>query len=135
MIAWDLRPVIQGKKLYLALFVNMINLMFDYSWRIHEIGVGKKVQQKQFRDKILGILLQVASEKPSNDSRSGPGLSIPTPVRHDGKSHYPQDCPVRECVMCRKSARIHCKKCEKKRCTYPCAFRFSTKSSSCNGSK
>ena len=109
----DLRPVIQGKKWYWALFVNAINLMFVYSWRIYEIAVGKKVQQKQFRDEIVGVLLQVPSEKPSKDSRSGPGLSIPTPVRYDGKGHYPQDCPVRKCVMCRKSARIQCKKCEK----------------------
>ena len=57
----------------------------------------KKAQQKQFRDEIVGIHLQVASEKLSNNSRSGPRLSIPTPVRYDGKGHYPQDFVQKKC--------------------------------------
>ena len=96
----ELHPVIEGKKWYWTLFVNAINVKFVYSSRIYETAAGKKVQQKQFRDEIVGFLLQVASEKPSDASQSGPGLSIPTQVRYDGKGHYLQDCPVRKCVMC-----------------------------------
>ena len=110
----DLRPEIQGEKWYWTLFVNAINLMFVNSWKMYEIAVGKKVQQKQFRGEIVGILIQVVSEKPSNDSRSGPGLSIPASVRYDGKGHYPHDCPVRKYVMCRKKWKDQMQKVRKK---------------------
>ena len=109
----DMRPVIHGKKMVLAT-VNAINLMvFFYSWRNYELTVGGKFEQKQFRDRIVDILLQVAAETRDNNLQPGSGLSIPTPVRYDGKGHYPQVCPVTKCVMCRKSARVQCQKCKK----------------------
>ena len=78
----DLRPVIQGEKWYWTLFVKAINLMFVFSWMIYELVVGEKVQRKQFRDEIAGNLLQVAAERPDNDSRPGLSSSIPTPVQY-----------------------------------------------------
>ena len=109
----DWCPVMQSKKWCWTLFVDAINLISVYSWRNYELPDGGKFQQKQFGGEIVAFLLQVAAERPDNDSPPGPGLSIPTPVCYGCKGHYQHDCPVRKCIMCRKSARTQCEKCKK----------------------
>ena len=95
----DSRPTTQGKKWYRTFIVNAINQFF-YRWRIYELAASGIVRQKKFRDETAGIHLQVAAERPDNDSRPGTGLSIATPVRYDGKGYYPQDCPLRKNLTC-----------------------------------
>ena len=130
----DLRPVIQGKKWYWALFVNAINLMFVYSWRIYENAVGKNVQKKQFKDEIVGILLQVASENPA--------MSRGQAQVYQSQRQYGTMVKVTihrivllKNASCAEKVQGSTAKSAKKHCTYPSASRFSTKSSFCNGSK
>ena len=61
-----------------------------YRWSNYELTDDGKFQQKQFRGEIVAFLLQVADERPDNDSPPGPDLSIPTPVWLGCKGHYPQ---------------------------------------------
>ena len=109
----DLRPQIQGKKWYWALLINAINLLFVFSWRLYEIANNEKMEQREFRREIVNILLNLDAVIPTGESRSGPSSSVPKPVRYDNKGHYPENCHVRKCVVCKKSARIQCSKCKK----------------------
>ena len=103
----------QGKKWCLTHFLNAINLLPVHSWRNYEFTDGEKFQQKQLGGESAAFLLQVVYERHDNDSPPDPDLSIPAPICYGCKGYYPQDCPVRKRIMCQKSARIQCEKCEK----------------------
>ena len=55
----DLRPVIQGRKWYWRFLVLIVGGIMNF------LFVEKK--NNNFRDEFVGILLQVAAERPNND--------------------------------------------------------------------
>ena len=67
----DFRPSIKGKKWYWPLVVNGINLAMVYAWRLYQLVSNSKVDQKEFRRKIVHIMIKSASTT-SAKGRAGP---------------------------------------------------------------
>ena len=108
----DLRPVIHGKKWYWPLVVNALNIGFVYCSRLYRIVTDENNPQKDFRRHIVTILTKRVL--PSVPARSRPvkTFKIPDEVRLDGIDHFPAPGSVRKCVVCKKSCRNTCEKCE-----------------------
>ena len=59
--AWSaLRPVIQGKKWYWLLVIQVLNIIFVYSWRVFRIISEEPLPQKSYSQIIVGILIRRA---------------------------------------------------------------------------
>ena len=54
----DLRPVIRGKKWHWQLIVNTTNISFVYCWRIYRIISGEILSQKEFRRRVVSIMIR-----------------------------------------------------------------------------
>ena len=50
------------------------------------------VSSMEIQKLVVFIILSACNNHIINDSPPGPCLSIPTPLRYDGKGHYRQDC-------------------------------------------
>ena len=86
----DLRPVIRGKKCYWPLIINAINIAFVYSWCIYGIISGEVLSQKEFRRRVVSIMIRRSASQVANE------------IRLDGVGHYPSPAPVKRCAICKK---------------------------------
>ena len=86
----DLRPVFRGKKWYWPLIMNAINIAFLYSWRIYRIIFGEVLSQKEFRRRVVSIMITRSASQ------------VADKIRPDGVRHYPSPAPVRRCTICKK---------------------------------
>ena len=110
----DLGPVIHGKKWYWPLVINAINIAFVYSWRLYRIVSGETIQEKDFRQHIVEIMIRQSKPRViSADSRPTKAHKVADEVRCDGLSHYLISCSVRKCAVCGKSCRNSCEKCKR----------------------
>ena len=66
----DLGPVIHGRKWYWPLVINAINIAFVYSWRLYRIVSGETIQQEDFRQHNVEIIIRQSKPRViSVDSR------------------------------------------------------------------
>ena len=108
----DLRPVIRGKKWYWPLIINTINIAFVYSWRIYRIISGEVFSQKDFRRRVVSIMIRrSASQILDVRSRPARAFKVADEIRLDGIGHYPSPASVRRCAICKKNCRNSCGKC------------------------
>ena len=108
----DLRPVIRGKKWYWPLIINAINIAFVYSWRIYRIISGEVFSQKDFRRRVVSIMIRrSASQILDVRSRPARAFKVADEIRLDGIGHYPSPASVRRCAICKKNCRNSCGKC------------------------
>ena len=99
----DLRPVIRGKKWYWPLIINAINIAFVYSWRIYRIISGEVFSQKDFRRRVVSIMIRrSASQILDVRSRPAHAFKVADEIRLDGIGHYPSPASVRRCAICKK---------------------------------
>ena len=117
----NLRPVIRGKKWYWPLIINEINIInainiaFVYSWRLYRIISGEALSQKEFRRRVVSIMILRSQIKSDSQilrrsssqimnvrSRPARTLKVADEIRLDGIGHYPFPAPVRRCVICEK---------------------------------
>ena len=108
----DLRPVIRGKKWYWPLIINAINIAFVYSWRIYRIISGEVFSQKDFRRRVVSIMIRrSASQILDVRSRPARAFKVADEIRLDGIGHYSSPASVRRCAICKKNCRNSCGKC------------------------
>ena len=108
----DLRPVIRGKKWYWPLIINAINIAFVYSWRIYRIISGEVFSQKDFRRRVVSIMIRrSASQILDVRSRPARAFKVADEIRLDSIGHYPSPGSVRRCAICKKNCRNSCGKC------------------------
>ena len=69
----DFRPAIHGKKWYWPLVVNALNIAFVYSWRLHGIVTTELIRQKDYRLKVISVLLKKSTA--SRAARSRPSIT------------------------------------------------------------
>ena len=111
----DYRPCIKGKKWYWSLLVNALNISVVFTWRLHSlIQPENKLPQKEFRMALVDAFTKsVAKSSSISIDRPGPSPRLLDRVRTDNSGHVPAAVPPRECVVCKRSARIQCVKCSK----------------------
>ena len=119
-----LRPNFNGKKWYWSLILNALYLGFVYFWQLHQLCTKPKCDQKSFCRAVVQVALMKAHNKVL---RPGPSFAIPDEVRFDDKGHYPPAGLVRKCILCKKSCRNVCKKCNKSLHTKLCFQLFHEK--------
>ena len=83
----DLRPVICGKKCHWPLIINAINIAFVYSWCIYGIISGEALSQKEFRRRVVSIMIRRSASQVANE------------IRLDGVGNYPSPAPVKRCAI------------------------------------
>ena len=88
----DLRPVICGKKCHWPLIINAINIAFVYSWCIYGIISGEVLSQKEFRRRVVSIMIRRSASQVANE------------IRLDGVGNYSSPAPVKRCAICKKIA-------------------------------
>ena len=44
----DLRPVIEGRKRYWPIVINLSNTVFVYAWRLYRIASDENIPEKDF---------------------------------------------------------------------------------------
>ena len=106
----DLRSNVNGKKYYWSLVINVLNLGFVYCWQLHQFCTKPKGDQKSLRRAAVQVALMKAHNKVL---RPSPSFAIWDEVQFNGKGHYQAPGPVRICVLCKKSCRNVCEKCNK----------------------
>ena len=82
----DYRPSIMGKKWYWTLFVNALNISVVFTWRLYELLHDEKVPQKDFRMKLLEVMVKRSeARKPIN--KPGPSYKPVDDVHFDSINH------------------------------------------------
>ena len=92
--------------------MNALNIAFVYSWRLHGIVTTELIRQKDYRLKVISVLLKKSTA--SRVARSRPSITykVCDEIRLDGLDHYPMPGKVRRCAVCKKSCRNTCEKCD-----------------------
>ena len=108
----DLRTVTRGKKWYWPLITNAINIAFVYSWRIYRFISGEVLSQKEFRRRVVSIMIRRSASQ-ITDVRSRPArtFKVADEIRPDSVGHYPSPAPVTRCAICKKNCRNSWAKC------------------------
>lgn len=106
----DLRPVIEGRKRYWPIVINLSNTVFVYAWRLYRIASDENIPEKDFPQQTFNMTIQQSIPSILPTSRLGHSYKIADKIQLDGLGNYWASGPLRKRNVCKKNCINLCQK-------------------------